>query len=104
MQKTNKPIEMNLSFGSSHGTVVTDEKGNVLKDLSTLSEYLLDIKKVDVVEVRKYLKEQGFESADEDVNFDILHVGYWDFKGEYIPPDEEYRNETLTRTDLVVWR
>ena len=95
---------MRLNFGSSHGTVVTDERGNVLKDESTLSDWLLKIKQIDVAELRKHLKEQGFEGADTDKYFDILHVGCWDFKGKYFPPDEEFRNDTLTRTDLTVWR
>ena len=95
---------MNLNFGSSHGTVVTDGKGNVLKDKSTLSDWLLEIKQVDITELREYLKKQKFESADTDKYFDILHVGYWNFKGNYFPPDEEFRNDTLTRTDLVVMR
>jgi hypothetical protein len=93
--KATKQNEIKLSFGSSHGTVVTDEKGNVLKDLSELSDWLLDIKQIDVAEVREHLKKKDFENADTFTTFDTLHVGYWDLKGKYCPVDKEFRDEHL---------
>jgi hypothetical protein len=92
---------MNLYFGSSHGTVVTDKKGNVLKDKSTLSDWLLEIKQIDIAELIKHMKELGFENADTFTTFDTLYVGYWDLKGKYCPVDKEFRNDNLKK-DLTV--
>jgi len=78
-------------FISSCGDLFIDDYGNVLPQ-SDLTDWLLDIGKVDVEELIHYFQLNGFDGLDDG---DVLDFGYWDKNGEYHKPDITWRIETF---------
>ena len=83
-------------FISSHGDLFIDKFGNVLPQ-SDLSDWLLEIGKVDVEELIHYLQLNGFDGL---VDGDVLDFGYWDKNGEYHKPDITWRRDTFHNQDF----
>lgn len=77
-----------ITFYSSHGFIVCDEKGTIKHELSDLSDWLNDIGKIDVEELDRYSKGLGCYPIEGG---DVLEFGYWDKQGVYIEPDREFR-------------
>jgi len=78
-------------FISSFGDLFIDDYGNVLPQ-SDLSDWLLDIGKVDVEELIHYFQLNGFDGLDDG---DVLNFGYWDKNGEYHKPEIKWRIENF---------
>lgn len=74
-------------FISSFGDLFIDDYGNVLPQ-SDLTDWLLDIGKVDVEELIHYFQLNGFDGLDDG---DVLDFGYWDKNGEYHKPAIKWR-------------
>jgi hypothetical protein len=94
MENNNKLIPM--EFESSNGILLVNEDGTINKD-SELSEWLLEIQKVDIEELDNYYKIQGLELCDGG---DVLDFGWWDKKGNYNQPEKSWRLETFHRQDM----
>jgi hypothetical protein len=77
-----------LTFISSHGTLVVDCNGTINNELSDLSDWLNDIGKVDVEELDNYCCLSSVYPIDGG---DVLDFGYWDKQGAYIEPNREWR-------------
>ena len=84
-----------ISFQSSHGNLITNLKGYVLKiedtDLEDEDNYLVDIQRVDLEEYKQYrysLKLVDWDFIDDD---DILCVGFWKKDGSYESVNYELR-------------
>jgi hypothetical protein len=75
-----------MSVISSHGELVIDENGNVLKDRSHYSDDAL--KKI----VRFDLAEYRTAYPNYEGDTDILDIGYWMADGKYEPPEPEFRS------------
>jgi len=89
-------INNKYHFISSHGDLYIDKDGNVLPQ-SDLSDWLLEIGKVDVEELIHYLQLNGFDGLDDG---DVLDFGYWDKNGEYHKPNIEYRKDNFHNQDF----
>jgi len=76
-----------MEFVSSHGTLLVNEDGTIHKD-SDLSDWLLDIEKVDIAELDHYNKLQGLDLCEGG---DVCDFGYWDKKGKYHIPEKQWR-------------
>jgi len=76
-----------MEFVSSHGTFLVNEDGTIHKD-SDLSDWLLDIEKVDIAELDHYNKLQGLDLCEGG---DVCDFGYWDKKGKYHIPEKQWR-------------
>lgn len=85
-------IMKTVEFRSSNGTLVVNMEGHVIPEKSELSDYLMDIVKVDLVEMLKFEKSIGNELFDWG-SYDILNVGYWNKDGSYEEPCHEWRIE-----------
>ncbi len=83
-------------FISSHGDLYIDKNGNVLIQ-SDLSDWLLEIGKVDVEELIHYLQLNGFDGLDDG---DVLDFGYWDKNGEYHKPNIVHRKDNFHNQDF----
>ena len=83
-------------FISSHGDLFIDKDGNVLPQ-SDLSDWLLEIGKVDVEELIHYLQLNGFDGLDDG---DVLGFGYWDKNGEYHNPHIGHRKDNFHNQDF----
>ena len=83
-------------FISSHGDLMIDKDGNVLPQ-SDLSDWLLEIGKVDVEELIHYLQLNGFDGLDDG---DVLEFGYWDKNGEYHKPHIGHRKDNFHNQDF----
>jgi hypothetical protein len=83
-------------FISSHGELFIDKDGNVLPQ-SELSDWLLEIGKVDVEELIHYLQLNGFDGL---VDGDVLDFGYWDKNGEYHKPYIGHRKDIFHNQNL----
>jgi len=90
-------INNKYHFISSCGDLFIDEYGNVLPN-SDLTDWLLDIGKVDVEELIYYLQLNGFDGLDDG---DVLDFGYWDKNGEYHKPDITWRRDTFHNQNLL---
>ena len=84
-------------FISSHGDLMIDKDGNVLPQ-SDLSDWLLEIGKVDVEELIHYFQLNGLD-GDLDGG-DVLDFGYWDKNGEYHKPHMDFRKNTFHNQDF----
>ena len=89
----------NLSFYSSWGVVTTDNDGYVLEvnydgDVENDPEnYIKDIKRFDVFELRLYLSKLGFPNFSE---YDILDAGFWTTDNwDYEKPSLEWREQII---------
>ncbi len=89
-----------MSIESSHGTLVVDDKGFVLKEESDLSDYLENIYRIDIEEVENYIKNMGLEVDDVlDSAEDIMRFGFWDEAGTYNLPERQYRIDSFCSTE-----
>jgi len=91
MNKENNLIE----FFSSWGCLHVDEKGIVkkvegVKEYEGEKNYLYDIARVDLAELKTFLKSKGQTLEDEE---DILSVGTWNHKGDYEEAQKDWREE-----------
>jgi len=85
-----------MDFESSHGTLIINEKGEVLPS-SDISDWLETIGRVDVEELHHYysINELGqFDSGD------VMDFGYWDKDGVYFKPDMDWRLEMFHNQDF----
>ena len=83
---TKQPIH----FVSSHGELYVNQDGTV-SDKSDLSDWLLDIARVDIDEWKAWTKKHDIESDCGDV----LELAYWDKSGRYIQADLDFRNDMV---------
>ena len=90
-------INKKYHFISSCGDLFIDDYGNVLPN-SDLTDWLLDIDKVDVEELIHYLQLNGFDGLDDG---DVLDFGYWDKNGEYHKPNITWRRDTFHKQDFL---
>ena len=86
-------------FVSSHGTIITCQKGFIIENESDLSDWLLDIKQIDVKEVREYMKKEGFPQWETVDYFDILDVGVWLKDDSYLPPEQSWREKVFNKSN-----
>lgn len=84
-----------FEFVSSNGTVEINRNGDVLPS-SDLSDWLLDIQKVDVEELKVYSCSIGDEGIDDG---DVLDFGFWDKKGNYNEPDFDWRLRVFNKQE-----
>ncbi len=91
-------INNKYHFISSCGDLFIDEYGNVLPN-SVLTDWLLDIGKVDVEELRHYVQLNGFDVFEWEG--DVLDFGYWDKNGEYHKPNITWRRDTFHKQDFL---
>lgn len=78
--------EQLIHFVSSHGELYINQDGTV-SDKSDLSDWLLDINKVDIDEWKTWTNKHNIESDCGDV----LELAYWDKSGDYIEADLDFR-------------
>lgn len=79
-----------FSIESSHGTIITDEKGNIIEKqihCKNCDDCIDNIVRFDLKEFEDHYGEL-FESMN------ILDLGGWT-DNEYFPPDEEFRKNIL---------
>jgi predicted phosphatase len=87
-----------MEFESSNGTIYVDEKGNVLPH-SELSDWLEDIKRVDIEELDLYYAMNGLGKAEGG---DVLDFGYWDKDDKYHAPSMGWRSGTFHNQALDI--
>jgi hypothetical protein len=75
------------TVNSSHGTLVIDADGNVVKGSVYDDDELKNIVRFDLEEYRKQYPDEP-----EPSSYDILDLGYWTDQGKYEPPDEDWRS------------
>ena len=83
-------ITQPIHFISSHGELYVNQDGTV-SDKSDLSDWLLDIAKVDIAEWFTWTTKHGIKSDCGDV----LELAYWDKSGNYIQADLDFRNDMV---------
>lgn len=94
------PNEGEIEFESSNGTLVTYSNGIVNNELSDISDWLLNIARVDIEELENYYNLSNF--ADGSIDFgDVLDFGYWDKNGTYHIPSRRWRIDTFHNVDFV---
>ena len=90
---------MNLyEFQSSCGELVVDENGLVNTEKSELDDWLLDIAKVDMIELSNYYKICGHKE-NIDLDGDVLDFGFWNKEGIYNPPPKSWRIDIFHNCD-----
>jgi hypothetical protein len=87
-----------FKFESSNGLLVIDKQGYVIAEESDLSEWLLDVERVDVEELENYYKLNSFDEIS--VEGDVLDFGFWNKKGEYNSPEMDWRKENFHNVDF----
>lgn len=85
-----------MEFESSNGTLLVNKNGTIDKN-SDLSDWLLDIEKVDIEELDNYYKLNGLKICEGG---DVLDFGWWDKKGNYNKPEKDWRLETFHKQGL----
>lgn len=85
-----------MIFESSNGTLLVNENGEIHKD-SDLSDWLLDIEKVDIEELDNYYKLNGLDLCEGG---DVLDFGWWDKQGNYNKPKKSWRKEIFHNQKL----
>jgi len=88
-----------LTFESSHGIIVCNGLGLIVRSESDLSDWLNDIAKIDVEELENYYTLNGIDFGEIDSG-DVLDFGYWDMDGNYHKPDKNWRMTTFYNQDL----
>ena len=83
---TTQPIH----FISSHGELYIHQDGTV-SEKSDLSDWLLDIDKVDINEWKTWTNKHNIDSDCGDV----LELAYWDKSDNYIQADLDFRNDMV---------
>ena len=83
-------ITQPIHFISSHGELYVNQDGTV-SDKSDLSDWLLDIAKVDIAEWFTWTTKHGIKSDCGDV----LELAYWDKSGNYIQADLDFCNDMV---------
>lgn len=76
-----------IEFHSSHGILRVNPKGYILSS-SDIDDWLLDIVRVDLEELKYYYSLYNEVISDEG---DVLDFGYWDNKDKYHKPDRSWR-------------
>jgi len=87
--------ENTIQFESSWGCIHVDKEGVVKrvdgdKEINGEESYLHNIAKVDLEELKTFLKTKGQTLQDQE---DILWVAFWNKDGGYEEPDKKRRNE-----------
>ncbi len=85
-----------MEFESSNGLLLVNEDGTINEN-SEISEWLLDIEKVDIEELDNYYKIQGLGQCEGG---DVLDFGWWDKEGNYNQPEKNWRLEVFHNTEL----
>lgn len=74
---------------SSWGTITINSVGEVtemnIEEVEGEESFLLNVAKFDLEEWKKYWKEEL------PTDFDVLDLGFWNKNGEYITPDNDWR-------------
>jgi hypothetical protein len=83
-------IAQPIHFISSNGELYVNQDGTI-SDKSDLSDWLLDIAKVDIAEWFTWTAKHNIESDCGDV----LELAYWDKSGNYIQADLDFRNDMV---------
>ena len=88
-----------ITIESSWGVVTTDDEGNV-DELDVLEVddkgercYLLDIAKFDIAEWDGFYEDRFKEPSPKPSDFEVLVLGYWLKNGEYVEPNQKWRDE-----------
>lgn len=84
-------------FISSCGELYVNFDGTIGKE-SEISDWLLDISKVDVEELENYYKLNNLIGALD--GGDVLDFGWWDKEGEYNKPEKSWRLEVFHNQDF----
>lgn len=79
-----------IHFVSSHGELYINQDGTV-SDKSDLSDWLLDIAKIDIDEWKTWTNKHNIESDCGDV----LELAYWDKSGDYVEADLDFRKDMV---------
>jgi hypothetical protein len=83
---------------SSHGDIAIDDNGYVVVAESKYDDKeLINISRFDLVEYQKAYPDEPM--PDE---FDILDLAYWTDKGDYIPAEEDFRNDVKRRKFRII--
>ena len=83
-------ITQPIHFISSHGELYVNQDGTI-SDKSDLSDWLLDIAKVDIAEWFTWTAKHNIKSDCGDV----LELAYWDKSSNYIQADLDFRNDMV---------
>ena len=83
-------ITQPIHFISSHGELYVNQDGTI-SDKSDLSDWLLDIAKVDIAEWFTWTNKHNIKSDCGDV----LELAYWDKSGNYIQANLDFRNDMV---------
>lgn len=87
-----------LEFESSHGTLYVNEDGTIHPSSKEfISDWLLNIERVDIEELDNYLSYYDLPSAQGG---DVLDFAYWDKGGVYHPPSRQWREDTFHRVSV----
>lgn len=79
-----------IHFISSHGELYVNQDGTI-SNKSDLSDWLLDIAKVDIAEWFTWTNKHNIKSDCGDV----LELAYWDKSGNYIQADLDFRKDMV---------
>lgn len=75
---------------SSWGTITINNSGEVLEknieEIEGEESFLLEVVKFDLEEWKKY-----WETEELPADFDVLDLGFWNKDGEYVIPDNHWR-------------
>ena len=55
--------------------------------------YLLDIAKFDIAEWDRFYEDRFKEPSPKPSDFEVLDLGYWLKNGEYVEPNQKWRDE-----------
>jgi len=83
-------ITQPIHFISSHGELYVNQDGTI-SGKSDLSDWLLNIAKVDIAEWFTWTNKHNIKSDCGDV----LELAYWDKSGNYIQADLDFRNDMV---------
>ena len=83
-------ITQPIHFISSHGELYVNQDGTI-SGKSDLSDWLLNIAKVDIDEWFTWTNKHNIKSDCGDV----LELAYWDKSGNYIQADLDFRNDMV---------
>lgn len=80
-----------MPFESSNGTLLVNRDGTIHED-SDIDDWLVDIDRVDVVELDNYYSSNGLGICGGG---DALDFAYWDRDQKYHLPDRNWRLDTF---------
>lgn len=100
-------MENQIKFESSHGSLFVDRQGNIDLVNSNLSDWLLNIAKVDIEELENYFSFNKCVLFDDTItDYDILDFCFWDKAGNYYKADmnwriEDFHNQEFTKEEVI---